>query len=247
MATKQSKKDLAIFVGLFLVTVVLWNVPYGRVVLYPFTILGTWFHEMAHGLTAMLLGGNFQRLILYPNGSGIAQFSYERIFLGPFGKAMIAGMGPLGPTVIGATFVYASTNKRLARIILLVLIVAIFASIAIWIRPLLGFGFFIMIAIGIALAYIYSRQKPDLTRYTLQFLGLQAFLSLYLSINYLYSAGGVVDSSSFSSDTQVMADNLLLPHWFWATAILALSIYLIYKSFTYAFVKKGKAIKKPDL
>jgi hypothetical protein len=31
-------------------TVVLWQFAAGRYLLYPFTILATWFHEMGHGL-----------------------------------------------------------------------------------------------------------------------------------------------------------------------------------------------------
>ena len=37
-------------------TVALWQVPYGDTLLYPFTLLATWFHEMGHGLASMLLG-----------------------------------------------------------------------------------------------------------------------------------------------------------------------------------------------
>lgn len=36
-----------------LVTVVLWQIPQGDYILYPFTILATWFHEMGHGLAAI--------------------------------------------------------------------------------------------------------------------------------------------------------------------------------------------------
>ena len=44
-------------------------IPFGAYVLYPFVILTTWFHEMAHGLAAMLVGWDFQRLVILPDGS----------------------------------------------------------------------------------------------------------------------------------------------------------------------------------
>ncbi|XDE62872.1 M50 family metallopeptidase [Arthrospira platensis BEA 1257B] len=53
-------------------TIILWQFYWGNYVLYPFSILATWFHEMGHGLTAILLGGNFHKLLLFPNGSGLA-------------------------------------------------------------------------------------------------------------------------------------------------------------------------------
>lgn len=237
---KNQKTDLFIFIGLFLLTLILWNIPFGRYVLYPFTILGTWFHEMGHGIASIIMGAHFERLLLYPNGSGLAQYSYTSIFLGPIGRGIIAGAGPLAPTIVGGILLYSSKSSKLSKILLWILIIMIFVSVVLWIRPLLGFGFFIMIALGLGLVFIYSRKSDKLNRYTMQFLGLQAFLSLYLSIDYLYSAGGIAGESSFSSDTQVMAKNLLLPHWFWATAILIVSIYLIYASFKYSFVRNNK-------
>ena len=59
--------------GLFLtviavVSVVAWQTGPGRLVLYPFAILATWFHEMEHGLAALLTGACFERLVIAPSG-----------------------------------------------------------------------------------------------------------------------------------------------------------------------------------
>ena len=90
-------------------TVVLWQFPWGNYILYPFTILATWFHEMAHGLAAIILGGNFQKLVLYPNGSGVAQYtSTGSLFLGPIGRALVAAAGLMGPPIAGGLFIVAS-------------------------------------------------------------------------------------------------------------------------------------------
>ena len=42
------------------------------VALYPFTLLGTWVHEMGHGLGALLCGGRFDRLEIFEDASGLA-------------------------------------------------------------------------------------------------------------------------------------------------------------------------------
>ncbi|MBK7003394.1 MAG: M50 family metallopeptidase [Rhodoferax sp.] len=39
--------------------VTLWQLPYGHQVLYPLTLLATYAHEMGHGMTALLLGAEF--------------------------------------------------------------------------------------------------------------------------------------------------------------------------------------------
>ena len=39
-------------------------VPYGGYLLYPFTLLSTWVHEMGHGVTALLrIGGTSAVLV----------------------------------------------------------------------------------------------------------------------------------------------------------------------------------------
>ena len=39
--------------------------PFGNFLIWPFVILTTWFHEMGHGLTALLTGNAFDLLVIY--------------------------------------------------------------------------------------------------------------------------------------------------------------------------------------
>ena len=41
-----------------LVVTMLPALPFGSYLIYPFAILTTWFHEMGHGLTALLMASN---------------------------------------------------------------------------------------------------------------------------------------------------------------------------------------------
>ncbi|WP_414422192.1 M50 family metallopeptidase [Synechococcus sp. W60.1] len=127
-------------------TVLLWRFPWGNYILYPFTLLATWFHEMGHGLMAGRLGGEFHRLEIYPDGSGLAIHSGE-LFLGRVGQALVAAAGPMGPPLAGALFILASrrhTPTRLGRVLLGSLPVAIDAalgSLSLWPPVPLGYGF----------------------------------------------------------------------------------------------------------
>ncbi|HEY6814612.1 MAG TPA: M50 family metallopeptidase, partial [Croceibacterium sp.] len=69
----ERKRRLASLTGLALLCIVLWQTYWGSLLLYPFTILATWFHEMGHGIAAMLVGGQFDRLMIYQDGSGVAR------------------------------------------------------------------------------------------------------------------------------------------------------------------------------
>ena len=68
-------------------------VPYGRLVLYPFTLLATWVHEMGHGLTALLCGGKFAQLEIFSNASGLASTAV----VPGFRQALVCAGGLLGP------------------------------------------------------------------------------------------------------------------------------------------------------
>ena len=55
----NDRMELILLVGIAIVTGIMWQIPSGKIILYPLTLLSTWYHEIAHGLMAVLLGANF--------------------------------------------------------------------------------------------------------------------------------------------------------------------------------------------
>ncbi len=221
-------KELNILILIGIITIAMWHfVPYGRLILYPFTILGTWFHELGHGLTALILGGNFHKLELFPDGSGVAYWSGQ-VFLGGIGASLVAFGGPVGPTIFGSIFMLSSRNLNRTRIILFLLSLLMIISVALWVRTLFGAGILLIMAALIMLISLKSNEK--FCKYTLQFLAVQCFLSLYLSIDYLFSCGGSSELGVYYSDTCHIQKYLFLPYWFWAGVIVAFSLLMIYVS-----------------
>ncbi|RMF65121.1 MAG: M50 family peptidase, partial [Cyanobacteria bacterium J069] len=163
-------------------TSLLWQLPIGNYVLYPFSILATWFHEMGHGLAAMLLGGNFRQLQMFPNGSGFAIHSGS-LFLGPIGRAFVSAAGPMGPPIAGALFILSSRSRRTARYALLLLGGLLIVSALIWVRSL--FGLVAVPLLGIAVLAIALSRYPWLQVFAIQFLGVQACVSTYHQMDYL--------------------------------------------------------------
>ena len=231
-------RDLLIVSAISLITVLMWHfIPYGRIILYPFILLGTWFHEMGHGLTALILGGNFLKLELFADGSGVAYWSGD-VFGMNFGKAAVAAGGPIAPTIIGALFLILSTNPKRAKLINLLFAFALALSTAIWIRSL--FGAILIIVFAIIFFFIAVRSSDRFNKFTLQFIAIQAFMSMYLSIDYLFSSSGTTEVGIYYSDTYHIAENLLLPYWFWAGAICLFSILMIVLSFRILLNTKSK-------
>ena len=144
--------------------VVLWQFTAGRYLLYPFTILATWFHEMGHGLCAMLLGGSFVSLRLFPDGSGYAVHSGSP-FLGQLGLALIAAAGPLGPALAGASLIFLSLRPRWSRLGLTGVALVMLLSALIWIRTLFGVSLIVLLGARAAVDPLQGNRsvaQPDL-------------------------------------------------------------------------------------
>jgi hypothetical protein len=212
-------------------TVVLWQIPGGNYILYPFTILATWFHEMAHGLTALLLGGRFTKLLIFSDGSGAAYYSGS-LFLGTFGQVLVAAAGPMGPPVAGAALILTSRSLKATSITLKLLGSFLLISTVVWVRSL--FGVVTIPLMGVGVLGVAFKGSERLQRLLVQFLGVQACVSTYRQIDYLfsYSAGplGI-------SDTGQIQQALLLPYWVWggliavsSLLILVLSLRSVYRS-----------------
>jgi len=215
-------------IGAAIATIALWQVPGGNYILYPFTILATWFHEMAHGLMAFLLGGKFDRLIIFPNGSGIAYYSGP-LFLEPISTVLVAATGPMGPPLAGAGLIVASRNPKASSMILKFFGIFMIFSALVWIRSLFGFvAIFVMGSYVLGMSFVRSE---GLRNFAVQFLGVQACVATYVQIDYLfsYSAGplGI-------SDTGRIQQIILLPYWFWGAIIAAGSIFILVTSLRFA-------------
>jgi hypothetical protein len=212
------------FLGLILaaiITVVLWQLPGGNYVLYPFTVLATWFHEMAHGLMALSLGGNFSKLFIFSDGSGVAYYSGP-LLLGALGKVLVAAAGPMGPPVAGAVLIRTAHSLRGASLTLKLLGCFLLISTGIWVRSF--FGLITIPLLAAAVLGVAFKGSERVQRLTVQFLGVQACISTYRQIDYLfsYSAGplGI-------SDTAQIQQVLFLPYWFWGGLIAAASLVIL--------------------
>lgn len=225
---------MLLFAGL---TVILWQIPYGRYILWPFTILGTWFHEMGHGLTAILLGGSLHSLELFPDGSGLARYSGADL-LGGLGRAIVAAGGPLGPAIAGALLISLSRITKSAPIMLFALGATMLLSAILWLKTL--FGFIFLIVLGILIIFIAFKGADKLRIMSVRLLGVQACVSVYLSVGYMFSGGGVIEGKEYLSDTAVMESALWLPYWFWGALLLLISASMIFLSLTIAYSKKAK-------
>lgn len=230
--TQDHQQRALVLAGIALASILAWQTALGGLILYPFTILSTWFHEMGHGIGAMLTGNQFERLVIYADGSGVAQ-SLRPVDGFALTDALIAASGPLGPAVAGALLIASSRSAKATRIALTVLGAALILSTAIWVRSLVGWV--VLPALGLAILLIAYKISAQRQQFAIQFLGVQACISVWKQFGYLFSAGGLVGGQIQRSDTGAIADVLFLPYWFWGASISAAILALLWWSFRFAF------------
>jgi hypothetical protein len=227
-----------------LVVVMLPSLPFGNYLIYPFVILTTWFHEMGHGLTALASGQDFRQLMIFATGSGVAEsrIAGDAPFWVP---AAIAAGGPLAPCVAGALLIIASAHRKLWRPVLWLTAAAILASVIIWVRSPVGYA--VLPLVGACLALVAWRAGDALTRFTLQFLGVLAAMSMLRDFRYLFTEHAVIEGQEVLSDTGQIAAVTGLPHWLWAALILLVSAVMVGGALKYALAEKRLKPPPPKL
>jgi hypothetical protein len=232
LAGQDQRERALLLLAVALASILLWHTTLGSLLLYPLTILATWFHEMGHGIAAMLTGRAFERLLIFADGSGVAQ-SLRPADGFRSTDALVAASGPLGPAIAGALLIVSSRSPTATRGALAVLGVALVVSTAIWVRS--PTGWLVLPALGIAIAVLALLGSPPWRRFVGQLLGVEAAISAWQQFDYLFSPGGKVGGELHRSDTGAIADVLLLPYWFWGAIISAAILALLWWSFRMAF------------
>jgi len=198
-------------------------VPFGRLILYPFTLLATWVHEMGHGLTALLLGGRFISLDIFRDASGLAHSTSAR----GVATALVAIGGLLAPPLVGASTLALGRGPRRTRAILLALSAALLLSLALWVRSVAGWVSMPLVAALVAGVGLWGSERERLV-FT-QFIGLLLGLDTVARIDYLFTASATIDGRERPSDVALVVGELgsVVPVWGALLALVGLSaLYL---------------------
>ena len=230
--SQKYKIDYYSFLGFILfafLIVFVWRFQSGYYILYPFTILGTWFHEMGHGVMSMIVGGSFQYLEIFPNGSGLAHSSYydsDFYFNKNLALSMVTAAGLFGPPFVGSVLILMSKSFKKSKIILFILSVSMLISVVIWVRTTVGVV--VILALGALFLFIAVKGKSMAQQLTVQIIGVMACVDTYKQIGYLYTekvtVGGLQESFS---DTGYIAARLGMTYAFWGTLILIVSFVML--------------------
>jgi len=216
------------FWGAVGVTVALWLVPLGGLVLWPFSILATWAHEMGHGWMALLLGGEFDHLELYWGGGGVAHVAASE----PWQRALYSSAGLIGAPMAGVATLMIGSYRKAVVPLLGALVVALLISSAVWVRTVFGIVACVSIAAGIA--FLTWKLSPPKRFLFVQFLGIQLSLSAFRSLDYMFSSEarfGTYDA--IPSDTALIAEAIGGTYFIWGLVIAVLDLAMLYGAYRF--------------
>jgi hypothetical protein len=208
------------------VTLLLYWIPYGYVFVYPLLLLSTLAHEMGHGLMAEVVGGDFDRFLMWSDGSGLALYmsSPSRI-----GQALVAAGGLIGPAVAAALLFRLARTAIHARRIFYGIGAVLLILMVFYVRNLFGFFF---VAGLVLLSLVLGRAASDeLAQLLLVFVAVQLALSVFSRADYLFTAVAETGGGVHPSDVAQIAQALWLPYWFWGAACGAFSLLVLWHGF----------------
>jgi Peptidase M50B-like len=211
------------------VSLALWQLPFGGFLLYPFKLLATWMHELSHGLVMMATGAGFDRMEVYRDGSGLAYWVHG---VGPVRGALIAAAGYMGTPVFGVALLVAGQTVRGARWALAAMGALLLACVLLVVAN--QFGQVSLAATGavvVAVAVLVPGRWAVLGAH---FVAAQACVNAVLDIRVLFRPVMVVDGHvAGGSDASRMAlatfgTDASWAIWLWASLWLAWSLALLF-------------------
>jgi hypothetical protein len=215
-----------------LASLLLWNLPFGGVLLYPFKLLATWFHELSHALAMTVTGVGVDSVVIYRDTSGLARTSGSQ---GMIAKPIIAAAGYMGTALWGAVLLVVTPDGRTARIALLELGGLLCASAVLVVSAPRGdtFGPLVTAGIGVAsaaVALVPARWRVAVAHFVAAQLCVNALLDIRVLLRPMQVVNGLEagasDAHSMALATFGIRDRWAV--WFWAIAWLAWSLAVLF-------------------
>jgi preprotein translocase subunit SecG len=232
--TSHDRRELRTVALALLASLLLWNLPFGGLLLYPFKLLATWLHELSHGVAMLVTGAGLDRVIIYRDTSGLA---YAKSSVDAVGSAVIAAAGYMGTPLWGALLVVITRDARAARRAVLVLAGLLVVTALTVVAPTEqegDFGRWAIVGIGAAIATCALTLPPRARLLVAHFIAAQACVNALLDIRVLLRpsqvVGGVVVGASDAHNMAAMTFGTTATWavWTWALIWLGWSLAVLY-------------------
>lgn len=193
---------------------------FGRVLL----LFSTLFHELGHAIAALLVGGQFEKVTIAWDGSGLTHALVEK---GRLREAFVAAGGLIGPSIAAAALFWSArgSDRRLRAMTFLLGLaltgIGLLAARSAW-------ALIFTLGLGPALLLAARGLRRDLLEAATVFIAVQLGLSVFTRSDYLFTRWA---GPGLPSDVANMASQLFLPFWFWGLVCGGLSLAVLFWGF----------------
>jgi hypothetical protein len=218
-ARRRTKAALAWSIVL---TVALYFVPFGQLLGYPLVLLSTLVHEVGHGLAAIVVGGRFERFVMFADASGMA---FSTGVEPGWPQALVAAGGLVGPALAAALAFVAARRAGWSRAFLVGMsVVAVVLLVAVIRNP---FGIAFAGILVTLLGWLGLRAAASTAQVATVFMAVQLSLSVFSRGDYLFVKEAQTGAGTAPSDVTLMANALGGPYWAWGLACGAFSVVVL--------------------
>ena len=186
----------------------LWDTP----VILPLKILVVFFHELSHGLAALMTGGEIVRIEVVAQEGGLCVTRGGNRFL-------ILSAGYVGSLIWGGLLLVVAARSRFDCAVSALVGILLIAATLLWVRPWFSFGFIFGLAAGGALLAVGYFLSHALNDFVLKVIGLTSCLYALLDIK-----SDILDRPHLKSDAAMLSDEYGLPTLFWGLLWAATAI-----------------------
>ncbi|WP_155206573.1 M50 family metallopeptidase [Xanthovirga aplysinae] len=191
-------------------------IPFGRIILYPITLLTTYLHEFGHALATLITGGKVWSVQLNADGSGFTKTSGGV-------EGMILMGGYIGSAILGNILLYISLRKNnwAGKTLIFIGITMVFT--AIWWHHTF-FSSIILLLYAAALFWIVRKRMRE--KEVLLFLGFASLLSIISD----FRVGPFSDLKRYTQLFKVIPQDVWMYFWLAIVIILcSLNLKMILK------------------
>jgi hypothetical protein len=208
--------DLISLLFTMLAVVYLWN----TWAVYPLKILVVFFHELSHGLMAVITGGSIKEIRVVAAQGGVCVTAGGNRFL-------TLSAGYLGSLTLGGIILVLATRTRQDQLIATVIGGLIIIISLLFVRPIISFGILFGLLSGMAMIAAGKYLSEESNEFILKVIGLTSCLYAILDIK-----SDVLDRPYLLSDARMLAELTYLPTIFWGLlwitiAVIAAVLFLL--------------------
>jgi hypothetical protein len=206
-ATRINWRILLALAGMLVLIILLWNTWF----IYPLRLLVVFFHELSHGLMALITGGRIDHIELMALEGGLC------VCVGGI-QPLIMSAGYLGSLLWGGVILLLATHTRWDNKVCLALGMLLLLVALLWVRPVISFGFLFTILVSAGLILIGWKLDNDINDFVLKVIGLTSILYVPMDI-----FSDTLARPYLPSDARMLAELTHVPTMLWGLLWLTIA------------------------